>query len=284
MSNTLVVNSSNVVLGTNNSTYEYKFINGGFNVPDNAEICVSNITVPYSWQNINAGYYNNALFQYTWTVGVTTTTYTITLPNGYYSVTDINNYLQGQMLLAGQYLVDGSGQNVYYISLQYNVTYYGVQLLCYAVPTSLPAGFTQPASWLGYPSTASTPQLIVTSNNFGTIIGFLPGTYPSVIQATNYSTVSNTTPNGSPVNSVIIQNSLVYNAIAMPSNILDSMPITSSYGSNINYSPSFEKWVKIRSGKYSSMTITLLDQNLNRLVALDPNCLMTFLVRVITKI
>ena len=263
MSNTLVVNSSNVVLGTNNSTYEYKFINGGFNVPDNAEICVSNITVPYSWQNINAGYYNNALFQYTWTVGVTTTTYTITLPNGYYSVTDINNYLQGQMLLAGQYLVDGSGQNVYYISLQYNVTYYGVQLLCYAVPTSLPAGFTQPASWLGYPSTASTPQLIVTSNNFGTIIGFLPGTYPSVIQATNYSTVSNTTPNGSPVNSVIIQNSLVYNAIAMPSNILDSMPITSSYGSNINYSPSFEKWVKIRSGKYSSMTITLLDQNLN---------------------
>ena len=280
MSNILIVNSTNVVLGTNNSTYQYNFINGGFDVPDNAEICISNMTIPYSWQNINAGYYNNASFQYTWTVGVTTTTYTINLPNGYYSVTDVSQYMQGQMILAGQYLVDSFGANVYYLSMQYDVTFYAVQLLSYAVPTSLPAGYVQPASWLGYPTTASTPQLIVPSNNFGTIIGFLPGTYPAVIQATNYSAISNTTPNGSPVNSIIVQNSLVNNAIATPSNILDSMPITASYGSNINYSPNFEKFVKIKKGKYQNMTLTLLDQNLNRLVALDANVLFTLLVRI----
>ena len=66
----------------------------------------------------------------------------------------------------------------------------------------------------------------------------------------------------------------------MPSNIIDSMPISSSYGSNINYQPSYEKWIKMRKGRYASMTITLLDQNLNRIIALDPNVLMTFLLKV----
>ena len=235
MSNVIVVNSSNIVSGTNNSTFQYNFISGAFNIPADSEICISNMTIPYSWYNVNQQYYNNASFQYTWIVGVTKTTYTITLPNGYYSVTDIQQYLQGQMILAGQYLVDSNGSNVYYMSLQYDITYYSVQILSYAVPTSLPVGWVQPASWLGYPTTASTPQLIVLNNGFGTLIGYTAGTYPTAVQATNYSTLSNTTPNGSPVNSLIIQCSLISNNITMPSNILDSMPITSSYGTNINY-------------------------------------------------
>ena len=280
MSNVLVINSSNLVQGTNNSTYQYNFISGSFVIPDNAQICISNMTVPYSWYNVNAQYYNNASFQYTWTVLGVKTTYTILLPNGYYSVSDINNYLQGQMVLAGQYLVDGNGNNVYYLSLQYDTPYYAVQVLCFAVPTALPAGYVQPAGWLGYPTVASTPQLIVNTNSFGLLIGFTAGTYPTVVQATNYSVISNITPNGSPVNSLIIQCSLVNNNITMPSNIIDSMPITSTYGTNINYQPSYEKWVKLSKGRYASMTITLLDQNYNRLIALDPNLLITFLLKI----
>jgi len=280
MSNVIIINSTNIVPGTSNSTYQYNFISGSFDVPANSEICISNMTIPYSWYNVNATYYNNASFQYNWRVGVTTTVNTITLPNGYYSVTDINNYLQGQMLLAGQYLVDGNGNNVYYLSLQYNVPYYAVQLVSYAVPTSLPSGFTQPASWLGYPSVANTPQFIVLANSFGALIGFTQGSYPAAPQTTNYSVLSNTTPNGSPVNSLIIQCSLVSNNISMPSNIIDSMPITSSYGTNINYQPSYEKWVKLKKGKYQNMLITLSDQNLNRLIALDNNVLMTFMVKI----
>ena len=280
MSNVVVVNSSNVVLGTNNSTFQYNFISGSFSVPDGSEICISNLTIPYSWYNVNVQYYNNATFQFYWTVGVTKTLYTITLPNGFYGVTDINNYLQGQVVLLGMYLVDGNGNNVYYISLQYDVPYYAVQLLSYAVPISLPSGFVQPTSWLGYPTTATTPQLVILANNFGSLIGYSQGTYPTAVQTSNYSTLSNITPNGSPVNSLIIQCSLISNNITMPSNIIDSMPITSSYGSNINYQPSYEKWVKLKKGRYASMTITLLDQNFNRLMALDPNVLMTFLIKI----
>jgi len=280
MSNVLVMNSSNLVQGTNNSTYQYNFISGSFIIPDNAEICISNMTIPYSWYNVNAQYYNNASFQYTWTVLGVKTTYTIVLTNGFYSNSDINNFLIGQMILAGQYLIDGNGNNVYYLSLQYDTPYYAVQLLSFAVPTTLPVGYTQPSNWLGYPTVASTPQLIIQANNFGSLIGFTSGTYPAVVQATNYSAISNITPNGSPVNSLIIQCSLVNNNVTMPSNIIDSMPITSTYGTNINYQPSYEKWVKLNKGRYSNMIITLLDQNFNRLIALDSNILMTFLIKI----
>jgi len=274
------MNSSNLVQGTNNSTYQYNFISGSFIIPDNAEICISNMTIPYSWYNVNAQYYNNASFQYTWTVLGVKTTYTIVLTNGFYSNSDINNFLIGQMILAGQYLIDGNGNNVYYLSLQYDTPYYAVQLLSFAVPTTLPVGYTQPSNWLGYPTVASTPQLIIQANNFGSLIGFTSGTYPAVVQATNYSAISNITPNGSPVNSLIIQCSLVNNNVTMPSNIIDSMPITSTYGTNINYQPSYEKWVKLNKGRYSNMIITLLDQNFNRLIALDSNILMTFLIKI----
>lgn len=280
MSNVLVVNSSNVVLGTNNASFQYNFINGGFTITDTSQICISNLVIPYSWQNVNQNYYNNASFQINWTAPGATNPYTITLPNGYYSVNDINQYLQGQMILLGMYLIDNNGNNVYYLSLQYDTTYYAVQLISYVVPTSLPVGWTQPSNWLGYAASLYTPQLIILNNSFGSLIGFLQGVYPPVVQSTNYSVLSNTTPNGSPVNSLIIQCSLVSNEIAMPSNIIDSMPITSSYGSNINYQPSYEKWVKMRKGKYASMTITLLDQNLNRIVSLDPNVLMTFMIKI----
>ena len=37
MSFTLIINNSNVVNTNTNATYEYKFIGGGFSVPDDME-------------------------------------------------------------------------------------------------------------------------------------------------------------------------------------------------------------------------------------------------------
>jgi hypothetical protein len=72
---------------------------------------------------------------------------------------------------------------------------------------------------------------------------------------------------------------LCSNPVSMPSDILTGIPITSTFGSNINYTPSYEQWVKIRPGKYSSMTIRLLDQSLNPLTALDNNVLIVLNIR-----
>jgi len=277
MSNTLVLNSSNVTNQPN--IFQYDFLNGAFVVNDGSEMCISGITIPYSFFNIQQQYYNNARFQYTFTEGAITTTYNVTLPNGYYSVNTINDYLQGQFVNQGLYLVDSLGNNVYYLSLVYNVTTYSVQLLSFAVPTALPAGYTNPAGLVFPTPNPATPQLVILPNsNFGTIIGFTAGSYPPVVQATDYSTISNTTPNGSPVNSIIVRCNLVSNNVISPSDILDSFQINAVFGSNINYSPNFEKWIKIKSGRYSNFTISFEDQNFNTIPILDSNILITLLL------
>jgi len=277
MSNNLILNSSNVTNQPN--VFQYNFLNGAFVIPIGSEMCISGITIPYSWYNIQQQFYNNTIFQYTWTEAAITTTYTVQLPNGYYSVNTLNDYIQGELINQGLYLVDANGDNVYYISLVYNVSTYSVQLLSFAVPAVLPAGYTNPAG-LVLPTVASTPQLIILpTNNFGTIIGFTAGTYPPAIQPTNYSVLSNTLPNGSPVNSIIVRCNLVSNNVVSPSDILDSFPINGTFGSNLNITPNFEKWIKIKAGRYSSFTITFQDQNFNSIPILDINLLITLLLK-----
>lgn len=280
MSVSIVVNSTNAVYNNGIcNTFVYQFANGGFTVQEDSEMCISQLTIPYSWGNVNAIFYNNASFQYTWTVGTTETTYTVTLPNGYYTLKDIQTYLASVFIANGHYLIDSTGKYVYYINLYSNQNYYTNQLVTYPVPTSLPSGYTQPSGFAGYPTTASTPRLIILSNNFGKLIGFSAGSYPSVVQSTSYSTMGNTLPQGSPVNSVTVRCSLVDNPVANVSDVLDAFPITGAFGYNMSYSPSFEKWIRIRRGKYSTLTINLCDDNLQPLPAVDGTILLNLLIR-----
>ena len=262
MAYNLVLNSSNVV-GSNNSQFVYNFLGSTLHIKEGTRICISSLTIPYSFFNITQPY-NNLTFQFNWRVGVTTTTYTITLPQGFYLVSDINQFLQSYMIQNGMYLINGSGDYVYYLQMVYNTTYYATQILSFAVPTSLPATWVQPSNWLGYPSVANTPQLILSSNNFRKILGFSAGSYPPTPQTTDYSITSNVLPPiGSNINALIFSCNLVNNAVVVPSNILDSCPINATFGSNITYFPSFEKWVKINKGVYNNITFNILDQNLN---------------------
>ena len=57
MSYNLVINSSNVVNSLNNQ-YRYDFINGSFEIPENSEIMISSLQIPYSWYNISTRYNN----------------------------------------------------------------------------------------------------------------------------------------------------------------------------------------------------------------------------------
>ncbi len=65
----------------------------------------------------------------------------------------------------------------------------------------------------------------------------------------------------------------------MPSNILSGIPIETTFGTNINYNPSYEQWVKITPGRYSSMTLQITDQNYNPITALDSNVLIVLNIR-----
>jgi hypothetical protein len=273
MSFNVILNSSNAV-GSNANTFNYNFIGGNFEVEEGDRICVAQATIPYSFYNITT----TQTITVTWPAGPTNFTWTI--PAGFYSVSDLNLLLQTFCITNKLYLINASGVNVYYLALYTNATYYKVQLIAQTVPTSLPSGFTAPASFAGYPAVATTPSITLSTSSatFNSIIGFATGTFPSVTSA-DISVLSTLTPVGSAVNSLLMSCNLCSNPVAMPSDILTGIPIDSTFGSNINYTPSYEQWVKMRPGKYSTMTIRLLDQSLNPLSALDTNVLIVLNIR-----
>jgi len=289
MSNTLVLNSNNVI-GTNNSTFQYNFIQGAFR-SKNCEMEIGSVTIPYSWYNVSS-FYNNKTFSLTFPYLATTATLNIILPDGFYTVSDIQNYIELECINNGLYLVN-SGQNVYFINLSTNITFYKNQFVFNLVPTALTgayAGFTQPPTgyWSatagnGLPTVSTTPFItLAATGSIGPIIGFTAGTYPSAGPYTvNASSLSNITPNATTVNAIILRCNLVDNNIATPSDILDSFNINATFGSNITYSPNFPKFVKLKDGIYNSMTITMVDQNLNAINALDSNILITLVIRTI---
>jgi hypothetical protein len=232
--------------------------------------------MPYSWFNVTSSY-NNKSFQFTWTVGTTSTTYTITLPDGFYLISDIQNYIELYCQTNEFYLINASGKYVYYFKLYLNSTYYSVQLLTYLVPTSLPSGYTAPSNFAGYPTTSTAPSFIVLNNNFTNLIGFVAVTYGG---GTSNSLINSSyTPTGLTVNSIIVRCSLVSNNVGFPSEILDSFSINATFGSNITYYPSFEKWVKIKNGTYNNLIITFVDQNFNNISILDPSVCVTLMIK-----
>jgi len=274
----LVLNSNNVVAGSNNTTYQYKFLKNMM-IKDEAEIAISSVTIPYSWYNVTARYRNNTVRFNFPTSGSGYIQQNITFDDGFYTVTDINSKIEQICINEGFYLINTLGQYVYYLTLLYNPTTYGVQLICQLVPTSLPTGWTEPAGWNGYPSTSVIPQLVINNAEFGKLIGFTTGSYPSILGVTNDYNVLNTfTPIGSNINNLIIRSSLVDNEIGFPTDIVDSMAITSTFGSNINYVPPVLKWVKMASGIYQYFNITFVDQNLNSIYALDNNVCITLMI------
>jgi len=101
----------------------------------------------------------------------------------------------------------------------------------------------------------------------------------------NYSANSTITPVGSTVNSIIVRCSIVKNNVGFPNDVLDSFPISAgtAFGTNINYTPNIEKYVKVSSGSFSNFVITFTDQNLNLLASLDNNILITLLLKFPSK-
>ena len=274
MSYTLVLNSKNVI-GSNNNIFQYQFLNG-FKIGDNAEISVSAAQIPYSWYNVSY-FYQNTKFSLIFPTGATTATLNITIPDGFYTVNDLQSYIEQVCITNNYYLINTAGNYVYYVNLSYNISAYKIQLISSLVPTTLPVGWTNPGWTL--PTVTRCPQFVVLDNFFGKLIGFNIGTYPTTTTS-NFSKVSDYTPLGSNVNSIVLRCNLVSNPVTMPSDILDSFAISNaSFGSNINYQPAFQKWVKLSPGIFQNLSITLQDERFNDILILDPNSVITLIIR-----
>jgi hypothetical protein len=273
---TLILNSTNIIAGSNNTQLTYNFPAGSVQFKDD-EIAVSSLSIFYSWFNINSSLYNNATYVYKW-LGVS---YTVTMPDGNYSVSELNTYLQNVMITNGHYLVNASSQNVYYLEWILNPTYYAVQLNSYPIPTALPVGWSNPAGVV-FPAVAETPQIqILSTNNFKDIVGFNAGTYPSPVQATNYSKLSDNAPQVSPVNSVVMECNLINNPYSTPSKLIYSfvVPNTVVFGEVISVQPPEFVFNDIQDGFYNSISITFKDQNLRNMIIQDPQMVLLLTIK-----
>jgi hypothetical protein len=273
MSQVIPISQVNVTPQSN--VFEYKFPAGSQRFRDR-KIAIANMIIPYAWYNISTGYLNSTGLSMIFPTGATTQTITITIPNGFYTITQLNSYLQSLMVANKFYLVNGS-TNLYYLEIVANVNTGTAQLNCYQCPTT--TNYTNPG-WTLPTTPNQVPQLVINNAEFGKLIGFAPATFPSnSTQAQTYSVLSSFTPQISPVSSLYVCLSCVNNELSSPNNIVSVVPINATYGAQIVFNPPQFIWVKALDGTLSSIALTLYDQNMRALPLNDTNLTANILVQ-----
>jgi hypothetical protein len=259
MVNSIVLTTANITDTTKNSTFEYEFPNS-VNFKD-MEIALINASLYYSWFNISDEL-SNRTFSYQYVVGGTTTTRSVTLDEGLYEISDINKALQFDFIAAGLYLVDSNGDNVYYAEFLVNSVKNSIDINTYAVPTSLPSGFTQPSNFVGYPTTTYNVNIQMAAN-FNNIVGYASDfeTGLSSGVGTTLSFNSSKSPNVNPNSSVLVEIDIIDNALGVPSNIIYAIVPNVGVGSLIYVSPSEYSYNSIKNGIYNKLRLRLLNKD-----------------------
>ena len=292
----IVFNQTNLVQDGQNNKLVYKFPNS-VNLKDKY-IAVSEISIYYSWFNI-ATIYSNNYFTYTWTVGSTITTYTITIPDGLYEINDLNNLIQYTCLANKTYWTNTGGTvNYYPFEMILNPVRYAVQLNTYLIPTSTPVGGAIPVGFPGWPGTVQNTVVTIPAN-LNVIIGFTAGfvsfdnignpvgnptttAYVSKDQSTGtISYLSTQAPQVQPNNSIIFSLSGINNPYTQPSSVIYSLNPNVAVGQQVFQVPPNFMWCKMIDGTYNELRLSLLGNDLNPLKIQDPN--MTFLLAIRDK-
>ena len=286
---TLILNSSNIVAGSNNSTLIYQFVGGGINLKKGQKVALANLQMYYSTFNITTAYNNNS-FSYNWVDGIT---YQVIIPDGFYDIVALNNYLHFAMVQNGHYLVSGSN-NVYLMTLTSNPSVYAIELNCFGVSSAVATAnsWTLPPSptWV-LPTNFIVPELVVPTNNFGLLIGFSPGVYPPAtitgvppaqVQTPAYTTdqqfLSTFTPQITPLSSFILTCSLINNNYAVPNNLIYSFAPQGTIGEQFTIAPNQYVFIDVLPAMYSRFEIAFIDQNLRPVAIQDPNMIIQLVI------
>jgi hypothetical protein len=273
----IIINKKNLVPGSTNQ-YRYNFsTNVDFS---NIDIGLGSASVWFSWQNITDYKNNNKFTIIHPTSGAGNATLNITIPNGGYEITDINNYLRYYLISNGYYLRNNTtGDDTVYCELKVNPSIYAIEFVTYPLPTSLPSGFTAGPS-LTFPSTTRCPQLTVSNIEFGTVIGFATGTFPTVQPTTITSVASTFTPVVSDVTNVILTLDSANNPFAQNSGVIHSIsPAGYNYASLIRSDPNEIAWTPQQNGSRQSITLSLVNQDLVPIIQKDTDVTIKLLLR-----
>lgn len=290
---TIIFNSSNLVNDGQNNKLVYKFPNS-VQFKD-SYISLSQAQMYYSWFNITSSYSNNT-FSYVWlnNAGIPTT-YTCLIPNGIYEIATLNNFLQYTFLQNGHYLVNGSGQNVFYAEFILNPARYSVQINTFLFPNALPVGWTNPAG-IAFPYANTFNPSIIIPNNLNTIMGFTttlttdinlnntyappPSQYISKLANGTLSYISTTSPQVQPNSSILINISNIDNSYSQPTGIVYSIVPSVGVGEVINEKPVNYIWNKLIQGTYNEIRMSILgNKDLQPIQINDPAMTFVFVIK-----
>jgi hypothetical protein len=292
---TLIINSTNLILDGQNNKLVYKFPNS-VKFQDHY-IALSSLQMYYSWFNITSALVNNT-FSYNWidNTGVPVT-YTINIPDGVYEISTLNALLQFTFIQNGHYLINASGDNVYYAEFLVNTARYAVQINTFLFPIALPAGFTAPAG-LTFPPQSFNPIITLPAQInqiFGYVAGFatdqnlnnayVPPVSPYVSKLANgtLSYISTTAPNVQPNSSVLLNMSNIDNDYSQPTGVIYTIVPSVAIGQVINEKPPAFIWNKLINGTYNELRMNILGTNLAPLKINDPSMVFVMVIREATE-
>lgn len=284
---TLVLNQTNLVPDGQNNKLVYSFPNSvKFS---KAYLAVSSISMYYSWFNISTALNNNT-FSYTWVSGVTTTTYTISVPDGLYEISTLNQLLQFNFLANGHYLISPTGQISYFGEFLVNPSRYAVQLNTFLFPTALAgvwAGYTQPVGAPALPTQTFNPSFVFPVN-INSLLGFVANftsdqntnnafvapvgsQFVSKNSLGTISYLSTLSPNVQPNASILISSSGINNPYASPTSIIYSVTPAVAVGEIVTEKPPEFMWNELIDGTYNEIRLTILGTNLSPIKINDPS-------------
>ena len=247
---------------------------------DDEEVAVTQFNMFNSFYNISKAIGNNTI-----TIGVpnasgTSYTYiTSTVPDGFYDTNSFNIFLQSIMYDNNLYY-KLNGIVTYYLSLDLLATQYKNALSFYNL-----SGVTL-QSGVVYSSTKN----IYLNFNFGMmgpLFGFSTNTsYGPAVTTISSSTAgtiitkSNLVPQINPFNSLIVTCSLINNiGLCDPPDYLFSCALSSEYGGMLEVKKLENVYMKCSRGFFKTVTLTIYDNNFNKLSILDNNSLFVLTFR-----
>jgi len=294
---TLILSNQNIVPNTNNSELVYAFPAGSITIKESQQIALATLQMYYSTFNITA-LNNNNKYNYVWVDG---TIVNVVMPDGFYTLDDINNFLQFTMIGNGHYLISGSNF-VYLFNWITNATYYTIELQVFPIDTTIATAnsWTLPASptWAIPTAQAISPMINILNNNFTKVVGFQTGYYPqgppsysqavisgappTQIQTPSFLTQqayqSTTAPQITPLSSYVLTCNLINNNYSVPNNLLYSFAPQGAFGSQFTIQPNFPAYINVNPGQYQFITLKLLDQNLLPISIQDPNFVIQLII------
>ena len=126
-----MLNKTNLVSSQYNNEYRIEFT-PPLQIKEETKLAFVNSQLYYSFFNIDAQFYNNNYFSYTWIDGKE---YPVYIKDGGYELADIYNYFIIEMIKNKHYVITSDNLYRYYLKFSISSTYYRVDVQFFPIET-----------------------------------------------------------------------------------------------------------------------------------------------------